>query len=280
MIYIINLRNKPIYILTEDLNFFYRINKALNNKKLNFKILSFQDKIPNIPSIILTTLEELDCIKLSNDFVDIIPFLPEENLEKYIFKILAAYRLGYRDYETLTFSIDPGLNHIGIVVFLDYFYLNSQTILDRKSLIKQIKMYEESIQEDNSKELKLIFKFGKSLFEITRILIHEILNLYKENKVKIYLIDESHSSKIRVSHKGRKFPKHESSALILAFRKGLEVNSDNFEKLLFNRVKQIRYSSFKGIKDGLTNLAEIAEKVINGEISLKESYSLIYNNLE
>jgi len=273
------LRNKPLYILTEDLNFFYRINKALNNKKLNFKILNIQDKIPNIPSIILTTSEELDRIKFSYDFVDVIPYLPKQNLEKYIFKILAAFRLGYRNYETLTFSIDPGLNHIGIVVFLDCFYLNSQTILDRKILINQIKLYQEAIQEDNSKELRLIFKFGKGLFEITRNLIYEILNLYKEKKIRIYLIDESHSSKIRVYYKGRKFPKHESSALILALRKGLEVNSDNYEKI-FQRVKQIRDSSFKEIQDGSVNLAEIAERVISGEISLKESYSLINNNFE
>jgi hypothetical protein len=274
------LRNKPIYILTEDLNFFYRINKALNSKKLNFKILGIQDKIPNIPSIILTTFEELDLIKPINDFIDIIPYASEENLEKYIFKILAAYRLGYRDYETLIFSIDPGLNHIGIVVFLDYFYLNSQTILERKNLIKQIKKYEESIQEDNSKELKLIFKFGKSLHEIIRNFINEILNLYEEKRVKIYLIDESHSSKIRVSHKGRKFPKHESSALILAFRRGLEVNSDNYETLLFKHVKQIKDSSSKQFKDGSIKLSEIAEKVINGEISLKKSYYLMNNDFE
>jgi len=274
------LRNKPIYILTEDLNFFYRINKALNNKKLNFKILGIQDKIPNIPSIILTTFEELNLIKPRNDFVDIIPYLSEENLEKYIFKILAAYRLGYRDYETLTFSIDPGLNHIGIVVFLDYFYLNSQTILERKNLIKQIKKYEESIQEDNSKELKLIFKFGKSLHEIIRNFINEILNLYEEKRVRIYLIDESHSSKIRVSHKGRKFPKHESSALILAFRRGLEVNSDNYETMLSKHIKQIKDSSSKQFKDGSIKLSEIAEKVINGEISLKESFYLMNNDVE
>ena len=274
------MRNKPIYILTEDLNFFYRINKALNNKKLNFKILSLQDRIPNIPSIILTTSVELDRIKPKNDNVDIIPYIPMENLEKYIFKILAAYRLGYRDYETLIFSIDPGLNHIGIVVFLDYFYLNSQTFLDRKSLVKHVKLYVESIQENNSKELKLTFKFGRSLIEITRNLINDILDIYEERKPHIYLIDESNSSKIRVSHKGKKFPKHESSALILAFRKGLKVNSGNYERVLSQHAKKIKDSVTNGFRYNLNNLSEIAEKVINGEISLKESYSLIYNNFE
>ena len=276
----INLRNKPIYILTDDLNFFYRINKALKNKRLNFKILSFSDKIPHIPSIILTTSQEIERIKISTELVDIIPYLPEEDLEKYIFKILAAYRLGYRDYEILTFSIDPGLNHIGIVVFLDYFYIYSQTIFDRKNLIKYIKLCEESIQEDNSKELKLTFKFGKSLFEITRKFISEVFNLYKGKQVRIYLIDEANSSKIRVCSQGKKFPKHESSALILAFRKGLEVNSDNYEKLLFQRVKQIRVSFPKGSQDNSVNLAEIAQKIISGEISLKESNMLISGNLE
>ena len=276
------MRKKPIYILTDDLNFFYRVNKVLNNKKLNFKILNLWDKIPNIPSIVLTTSKELDRINCKNEFVDIIPYSPKENLDKYLFKVLAAYRLGYRDYEVLTFSIDPGLNHIGLAVFLDDFYFNSQTILEKKNLVNNLILYEQSIQEDNSKQLKLIFKFGKGLFDITKSFIDEIFNLYKEERLRVYLIDETNSSKIRVSYRGKKFPKHESSALILAFRKGIEVNSDNYEKIFFQSKRNSwrRDSSSGENQKNSSNLAEIAEKVISGEISLKESYSLIHDNLK
>lgn len=276
------MRKKPIYILTDDLNFFYRVNKVLSNKKLNFKILNLWDKIPNIPSIILTTSSELDRITCKNELVDIIPYLPNENLEKYLFKVLAAYRLGYRDYEELIFSIDPGLNHIGLAVFLDDFYLNSQTILERKNLVNTLILYEQSIQEDNSKKLKLIFKFGKGLFEIIKPFINEIFNLYKGERLEVYLIDETNSSKIRVSYRGKKFPKHESSAIILAFREGTEINSDNFEKTFFQSKMNSGRRDSPSIENqkNSSNLAEIAERVITGEISLKESYSLIHNNLK
>ena len=274
------MRKKPIYILTDDLNFFYRVNKLLNNKKLNFKILNFWDKIPNIPSIILTTSRELNQISSKNELIDVIPYSPKENIEKYFFKVLAAYRLGYRDYEELIFSIDPGLNHIGLAVFLDDFYLNSQTILEKRNVVKDLILYEQSIQEDNSKKLNLIFKFGKGLFEITKGFINDIFNYYEEERVHVYLIDETNSSKIRISCRGKKFPKHESSAIILAFRKGIEVNSDNYEKIV-SQSKITSQSkalfSIENQKKSL-NLAEIAEKVINGDISLKESYSLIHNN--
>ena len=276
------MRKKPIYILTDDLNFFYRVNKLLNNKKLNFKILNFWDKIPNIPSIILTTSQELDRITCKNELVDIIPYSPEENLEKYLFKVLAAYRLGYRDYEELTFSIDPGLNHIGLAVFLDGFYLNSQTVLEKKNFVNILILYEQSIQEDNSKNLNLIFKFGKGLIEISKNFIRDIFNFYRSERLQVYLIYEANSSKIRISYKGKKFPKHESSAIILAFRNGIEVNSDNYEKIFFqSKIKSERKASYSiENQKNSSNLAEIAEKVISGEISLKESYSLINNNLK
>ena len=51
-----------------------------------------------------------------------------ENFSCYILKILAAYRVNYKDcYSELTFSIDPGTSQIGIIVFLDDFYLHAHT---------------------------------------------------------------------------------------------------------------------------------------------------------
>jgi len=49
------LRNQPLYILTEDLNFFFIIKSELDKYEIHFQILNLDSKIPDIPSIILTT---------------------------------------------------------------------------------------------------------------------------------------------------------------------------------------------------------------------------------
>ena len=47
-------------MLTEDLNFFYRLNKELERLQIKFEVLNIRTKIPDIPnSIILTTLKEI-----------------------------------------------------------------------------------------------------------------------------------------------------------------------------------------------------------------------------
>ena len=49
------MRNQPLYILTEDLNFFYKLKNELDKYKIHFQILDLDSKIPETPSTILTT---------------------------------------------------------------------------------------------------------------------------------------------------------------------------------------------------------------------------------
>jgi len=199
-------------------------------------------------------------------------------------KFIAAYRIGYKDsYSELTFSIDPGTKHIGLVVFLDDYFLSSYTIYDKKDLIKKLKQYIEFLQNDDQSLLKLNFKFGRGVVPITLNLVSQIFNIPKYRKnTQVLLIDESKSSKIKICNRsGKKIPKDEASALILALRDGIEVNHTNYKEI-FNQIKskKIRTSVFKkenfdNNNEITLNLREIAEKVLNDKLSLSKSIQMI-----
>ena len=147
-----------IFVLTEDLNFFYRLNKEFERLQLKFKVLNIGDKIPNIHnSIILSTVKEMK--KFEN--VDgikgkILSYAKEDDFEQYIVKILAVNKIGNKIYSELVFSIDPGTKHIGLVIFLDDYYLISHTILEKERLVEKIRIYINALQETNLNPLKLI----------------------------------------------------------------------------------------------------------------------------
>jgi len=278
------LRLKPIYILTENLNFFYKINNGLKEKRVQFRILTFWDKIPNIPSVILTTAKESSQIELINKDIILLEFIDGDDINQYILKILAVFRLGYQDYDNLLFSIDPGLNHIGIVVFLDEYFFDSNTLTDNSQVINYLKKFVDSIQQGNTNPLSLVIKFGKGLLETTQDLVNRAFSTFSNIfDMKVFLIDESNTSKIKISNQGKKFPKHESAAMILSFREGLEVNYQNYKTILktyktnsLNKERLSRYSEGY-TKEYIIKFSKIAEEVIMGEKSLSESIKLIQN---
>ncbi|MFX1395286.1 MAG: hypothetical protein ACFFAH_17240 [Promethearchaeota archaeon] len=276
------MRNKILYIYTEELKFFYLLNKELNRLKIKFKVLNLGDKIPNIPCILITTFNELKKIKNYNrKKVNILSYNKKEDFNQFILKILASYRIGYKeDYSNLIFSIDPGTKHIGLVVFLDEYYLNSHTVYNKADLIRTIKNYVNSLQMNNQNLIDVIFKFGIGILPITKDLINSAYKTFKSRgKVKIYLIDESKSSKIKVYENKRKIPKHEASALVLSFRNGVEVNKKNLQLYLnSNKLKKENFV-LENLENtnNITTLSEIAEKVINGELSLSESTEMFKN---
>jgi len=277
------LRLKPIYILTENLNFFYKINNGLKDKRVQFRILTFWDKIPNIPSVILTTSKESSQIEIVNKDINLLEFIDGDDINQYILKVLAVFRLGYQDYDNLLFSIDPGLNHIGIVAFLDDYFFDSTTLTDNSQVINYIKKYFDWIQQDNTNPLSLELKIGISLLETTQDLVNRAFSTFSNFlDMKVCLIDESNTSKIKISNQGKKFPKHEASALILSFREGLDVNNQNYKNTfqkktnLLNRELLSRYNEGFN-KEYVVRFSKIAEEVIMGEKSLSESNKLIQN---
>ena len=278
------MRLKAIYILTENLNFFYKLNNGLKNKRIQFRILTFWDKIPNIPSVILTTSKEANQIEIVNKDTILLEFIEGDDINQYILKVLAVFRLGYQDYDNLLFSIDPGLNHIGIVVFLDDYFFDSSTLTENSQVIKYIQKLVYSIQQDNTNPLSLDIKFGRSLLGTTQDLVNCALSTFSNIlDMKVFLIDESNTSKIKISKQGKKFPKHEAAALILSFREGLDVNYQNY-RTIFKKKKQIalnrellsRYNE-PYTKEYIMRFSKIAEAVITGEKSLSESIKLIQN---
>jgi hypothetical protein len=92
------------------------------------------------------------------------------------------------------------------------------------------------------------------------------------------------SSKIRSSedHVGRKFSKDEISALILAFRNGILVTSNNYETI-FEKIKnkKLNTGKFRGLKSNneevdLSDLKDVIEKVLNCDIALNEAMKILY----
>ena len=271
-------------MLTEDLNFFYRLNKELQRLQIKFKVLNTKTKIPNIPSsTILTTFKEM--INFEN--VDrlkykILSYAKEENFEQFIVKVLAVKKIGNKNYSELVFSIDPGTRHLGLVIFLDDYYLNSHTIFDKDRFIEKIRIYVNAIQQTNPNPLKLVFKFGRGIMPITLNLIEQLFKNFKKAKFRILLIDESKTSKYKIRDENRKkIPKDEAAALIISLRDGSEITSKNYNTVLkqkrTNRKKSEEFHNKCTGYDHRINikLIEIAENVLKGNLSLSKSIELL-----
>ena len=280
------MRNKILNVLinTENLNFFYRLNKELNRLNIKFKILSGISKIPDRSSLLLTTSAEINNFRGKYKNLKILAYTESENFNYYILKVLAAYRIDYKEnYSDLIFSIDPGLKQIGMVVFLDDYYLFSHTIYDRTKLIDLTKNYIECFQIDNPNSLNLTFKFGSGVIELTIKLIEQIIDAFQSrNNMKIYLIDESKSSKIKIQHIKKKFrTKHELSALIIALRNGVDINDLNLiESSKLGKIHDLNYPKqnkkfIKLVNESAVEVKYIIEKLLNDKISLSQSSRLI-----
>jgi hypothetical protein len=280
------LRNKIIHIflLSEDSKFFYKLNKELTSLNIVFKILNIGDKIPNFSCLILTTSEEVDKFENPNkDIVKIHAFTQGDNFHKYILKILAFYHIGYKEeYSELTFSIDPGTKHYGLAVFLDDYYLRSHTFYDVNTLVKAINDYIEFLQKDSGDLMNLTFKFGMGVFSTALELVSNLYAYFKMRKnMKVFLIDESKSSKINIVSQKKKIPKDEVSALILALRDGIEINNENylkiFKDLKSKKIKLIHYENHfvKKNGDSIELLKKIIVKLLNRENSLSKSSAIL-----
>jgi len=277
---------KQIFILTEDLSFFYWISKELGSINLPFKVLNIGSRFPissGFPSIILTTYEELPKFSNLNKNSLFLPYDKDEKFDQFIKKVIAAYRIGYKKfYSKLLFSIDPGTKYIGLAVFLDDYYLNSHTIYGNRDLIEIIKEYITCFQKDNQKPMKIKFKFGRGFLSITKALVEMFFNEFKNKKdFHCFLIDETRSSKIKILNKKKKLPRDEISALILALRAGIEIHenlSQIFSPIKFYKLNKEIYK----IKnhDNSPNekfLKELIEKLVDGKLSLKASKEMLKN---
>ena len=280
------MRNQPLYILTEDLNFFYIIKNELDKYKIYFQILNLDSKIPDIPSIVLTTSNDFK--KLGNkNRVNFLVYSKKNDFGKYFLHVLAAVRIGYKTYySTLTFSIDPG-KKLGLMVFLDDYYLDSYCCFENSDFFAIIHKYIAIFDEDNPTLMKLNFKLGRGVLDITYDLVKQIYIMFQNRKyLRVCLIDEFKSSQFKLSKNtiGKKFTKDEISALILAFRLGIDVRFDNyeaiFEKLRMKKlfIRKTETEKPKNHDEPILSLEEVVEKVLNGKLTLSNATEIINAN--
>ncbi len=269
-------------MLTEDLNFFYRLNKELERLQIKFDVLNIRTKIPDIPnSIILTTLKEMSNFENVDRVKDkILSYSNEEDFEQYIVKVLAKKKIGNRNYSGLVFSIDPGTKHLGLVIYLDDYYLNSHTLYDREKFIEKVRIYIDALQDTNPNPLKLIFKFGRGIMSITLNLIEQLFIKFEKEKLGIILVDESKTSKYKIRDENKKkIPKDEAAALIISLREGFEITYDNYKTILEKKTtikNEENYNkSAKFDNDFDYKLIEIAENILKGDLSLSKSMEIL-----
>ncbi|MFX0003160.1 MAG: hypothetical protein ACFE9J_06715 [Candidatus Hermodarchaeota archaeon] len=273
-----------IFVLTEDLNFFYRLNKELQRLQIKFEVLNIRTIIPDIPgSIILTTLKELNNFEnLDRIKCKILPYTKEEDFEQYIVKILAIKKIGNKSYSELVFSIDPGTKYLGLVIFLDDYYLNSHTIFERDRFIEKVKVYVNALQEANPIPIQLVFKFGRGTMPITLNLIEQLFRTFKKDLFRILLIDESKTSKYRIRDIYRKkIPKDEAAALIISLRDGYEITYENYKTALKQKKSNRKQSeeshdkSKENENEFDLKVIQIAESILKGDLSLSKSIDIL-----
>jgi hypothetical protein len=280
------LRNQPLYILTEDLNFFYLLKRELDKYKIHFQILDLDSKIPEIPSIILTTSNDYN--KLGNkNRVNYLVYSKNVDFGRYLLHVIAAVRIGYKNYySSLTFSIDPG-KKLGLMVFLDDYYLDSYCCFEINDFFVIIQKYINTFEEDNKTLMKLNFKLGIGVLNITYDLVKQIYVIFQNRKdLIVCLIDEFKSSQFKLSGNtaSKKLTKDEISALILAFRLGIDVRFDNYEAI-FEQLKMKKLFIGKTEKDKsenhyepLLSLEEVVKEILSGKLTLSNAIEIINPN--
>ena len=266
-------------MLTEDLNFFYRLNKELEQLHIKFKVLNLGAKIPHMTnSIILSTLKEIHNFYNVDGLKEKFLFYAKEgDFDEYIVKVLAIKRIGNKIYSELVFSIDPGTKHLGLVIFLDDYYLNSHTIFEKNKLIEKIRIYINALQENNPNQLKLVFKFGRGLIPIILKLIEQVFKNFDKNLLRVLLIDDSKTSKLIIRDiNKKKIPKDEAAALIISLRDGVEISYDNYKTILTQKKSEKLHDKSIGLNEQSNlKLVEVAESVLKGSLSLSKSMELI-----
>ena len=280
------MRNQPLYILTEDLNFFYLLKRALDKYKIHFQILNLDSKIPDIPSIILTTSNEYRKRGDKNRAICLV-YSKNIDFDKYFLHVIAAVRIGYKEYySTLTFSIDPG-KKLGLMVFLDDYYLDSYCCFEKRNFFAIIQKFIDTFEEDTTTLMKLNFKLGRGVLDITYNLVKQIYFMFRNrNDLGVCLIDEFKSSQFRLSRDivGKKYTKDEISALILAFRSGIDVRFDNYEDI-FEQIRmkkkfigKTETEKSENQDESLLSLKDVVEKVLTGKITLSNAIEIINSN--
>lgn len=282
------MKNKRIFISSTNSRFFYRLTRAFKAfPDLDFKVLNFSD-IKHIPqnSILLTTAKEAKKLNLKqSDLERVVKYNENDDFDKYIFNALKVYRCGSKNYSKLLFSIDPGKT-IGLIVFLDGYFFYSKTFYSNQKLISNINQCVTYLDENNDEAIQIILKFGRGVLSLTLKLIKKIYELFQSQQkkdIRIFLINESKSSKLKLHQTFKNLSKHEASALILALRKGIEVNQETYE--YFFKLKKSNREIQTKMEEELAEISFLNEHrdilidltmdLIKGKISIYKAYKII-----
>jgi hypothetical protein len=122
-------------------------------------------------------------------------------------------------------GIDPG-QRTGIAAFMNHIEIESDvlgsiddTILRTKRLL------------DNASGMKRIVKIGSGIPQLAERIASDLDSSYKNNPIRIQLVDERGTSSLYANGKGRSGTRDQRSARLIAFREGRDYSpNDSIEK--------------------------------------------------
>jgi len=233
-----------IGLLTSNFSLYHDLVNILRKRNIPFVSLTFNEKIPPNVSVIITSNEESHEI----NFDKVVVCQPNCNVENMIDKALL---IEYSNDVKITFGIDPGIN-IGIAIYGNEKLIRSFVAKSPEKAANFIKTF---IRDVEAKDV--IVKIGNG----ARIIRNRIINLLKDEKIKIEVVNEA------------SVPRIDDDALAassIALAKGVEIKGKLSVEPKEGEIREMqRLSRIKS--KNITISKELAKKVLMGEIGLEEA---------
>jgi hypothetical protein len=238
-------RMRIVGVMTEDFHFFYRLVRALKERKEPFVSLSFDDPVPWNVSVIITTPEErsrvhFDPIAVSED--------PEEaiNMARSIFK--------GRRYGTVIVGIDPGMT-IGMVVIGNGRIVVADTFERPEAAADKIRKMTSGLEYD-----EILVRIGHGDRTIRNRIIQSVWDVAD----RVEIVDETNTTK------NTETPDIDA-AILISKTQGFDLESPPEISPTPGEIREIQRRSRVESEGSITIDKVLAERVARGEMSMEDA---------
>jgi len=244
---------KTIGVYTKDFSLYHDLIKILRKRKIPYVSLNSINNIPSKIGVILTSNNEIHDIKslkvIAADAYDTVNHAVDLAIQMLIGKDL---------YQNLYIGIDPG-DHTGIAVVGDDQLLFKTHVETPRKVVDKIKRFLKEYPAS-----QVIIRIGHGSILTRNRIINSLIPL----RIPIEIVDET---KTTPSQDVKRHLRDSEAAAAIALIHGGKVQKKLPLKPTKGDIKNIQEKSRKLTNGQFTISKEIAKKVLEGKISLKEA---------